>query len=897
MSPLLNKVWRGLLALFRKKEAEQQLDEELRAYLEHAVEQKIQAGMSEAEALRTARAEMGSTAAIKEQVQQAGWESALEDFGRDLRFGGRMLRRSPSVTVIAVLTLALGIGMNAGIFTILNGAALRLLPVPNAQNLFMISQDFSKSRGPIRRSVRENSSLFSYSEYQEYRDHNQVFQGMLAYAPFVKASLGGTRPESLLGTLVSCDYFRVLEVRPALGLGFSDSDCANEADPVVVLSDKLWRTDFAADPGIVGRSISLNRTSFTVAGIAPPEFQGTEPVESQFWVPLTWQKTLIRDRDYLHDNQVSWLGLIGRIKPDLSLAQSRADLALIAARIDQLQKDRVTTIEIEKATLFSVPEERSLLMGAGAVLLLAVGLILLVACANVANLLLARATTRRKEIALKRALGASRWRLIRQLLTESLLLAFCGAALGTVVAAWFSAPLLRFLLSHLPQGTPAFAINVSPDLNVLAYALVLTFVTGVTFGLAPAWNATRADLALAMKDEGAETHAGSERGGWLRSTLVAVQVAVCVVLLITAGLLLRGLRRTQAIDPGFSMKNIEVVSFDLIGAGYTDQRAGEFQQQLMDRISAIPGVDAIAQAGVSPLSDDHTVNTFSVPGRNKDYDIEFTNVSPGYFPLLGMPIIRGRNFTEAENRAGSPRVILTESTAHRLWPGEDPIGKSLRDGSGGTGAELEVIGVAKDTQVAKLGEVAKLFLFLPSGSKEQPKMLVMVHGAGDPAAISKNIKMATQALDPELAVRVLKLEDNMEFWRSLTRIPTVMSAALGGLALLLASIGVYGMVSYAVSRRIREIGIRMALGADLRNITSLIVLQSMRPVVAGAVVGIAGCAAISRLLSSLLYGVSPWDPISFSFVPAFLCSVALLACWLPARKAARINPVESLRCG
>jgi macrolide transport system ATP-binding/permease protein len=898
--PLIRNLFGGLMGLFQRKEMEQQLDEELAAYLEIAVEKKIESGLSRSEALRAARAEMGSMTAVKEQVHRAGWESAVGDFGRDLRFGARMLRSNPGVTLVAVLTLALGIGMNAGIFTILNGAALRLLPVPHAQNLFMVSQDFSKSHGPVSRNVHNDGSFFSYSEYREYREHNQVFTGLLAYLPFasVTASLGGAHPQQLLGTLVSCNYFAVLEVPPQVGPGFRDSDCAAEgAGPVVVLSDELWRASFAADPAIVGKSVHLNRTSFVVAGIAPAGFNGTEPVKSQFWAPLTMQRALVRDRDYLHDDKLSWLGLIGRIKPEVSPAQARADLAVIASRIDQLQPGRVTTIELGTATLLAAHEERSLFLGAGAVLLLAVGLVLLIACANVANLLLARATARRKEIAVKRALGATRWRLIRQLLTESLLLAISGGALGWVVAVWFSASLLRFVLSNVPAGTPQFALNPSPDLRVLAYTLVLTLVTAIAFGLAPALNATHTDLTLAMKEEGAETHVGSGRGGWLRSSLVATQIAVCMVLLLAAGLFLRGWQRTYTMDPGFSMKNTAVVSFDLIGAGYNEQRAIAFQQALAERVSAIPGVDRVSQVARSPLSDDHWVFNYSVVGRKDDFDAEYNNVSPEYFPLLGIPIVRGRNFTDAENRAGSPVVILTESTARRVWPGEDPIGKALREGRGGTDPGLQVVGIAKDAQVAFPGDATTLYLYRPAGPKEQTRMLLMVHSAGTYAAISKTIKMAGQTLDPELVVQVARLEDNMDLWRSFSRIISTLSTMLGGLALLLASIGVYGMVSYAVSRRIREIGIRMALGAGVGNIMSLIVRQGMLPVVVGAGIGMACCAAVSSFMSSVLYGVSPWDPISFIFVPAFLFAVALAACWIPARKAARVDPVESLRCG
>jgi predicted permease len=607
------------------------------------------------------------------------------------------------------------------------------------------------------------------------------------------------------------------------------------------------------------------------------------------------QKTLMPDSRYFEDPRMSWLGLIGRVKPNISRTQSQADLAVIAAGIDQEQAGRVTIIKVANATLFAVPEERFFFLSAGGVLLVAVGLILLIACANIANLLLSRATVRRKEIAVKRALGASRWRLIRQLLAESLLLAILGGTLGSAIATWLSRPLLRLLLSHLPEGLPPLALDAGPDLHVLVYALGITLLTGIAFGLAPAIHATRADLSLAMKEEGAEAQSGSSRGGWLRNTLVGIQVAVCMALLLTAGLLLRGLTRAQTIDPGFSMKDIAVASFDLVGSAYSDGKAAGFQRQLAERVAAIPGIDRVAQAGVSPLSDNHVGSNFSVPGRNQDYDLEFTNVSPEYFSLLHIPLVRGRNFTVAETRAGSPVAILNETTARQLWPGEDPIGKHLREGSGGNDPGMEIVGIVKDVQLATLGETTTPFLFRPAGPKEQTRLLLMAHGTGD--GILKNIKTAAQALDPDLAVNVTRLEDNMETWRSRSRIVSVLSAVLGGLALLLASLGVYGMVSYAASRRVREIGIRMALGADVRDIMWLIVRQGMRPVWIGAAVGVVCCAAISNLMSQLLYGVSPWDPVSFLVVPGLLVVVALAACWVPARRAAQADPVESLRCG
>jgi predicted permease len=883
----------GLGGLFRKKKVDQELDEELQAYLESAVAFNLERGMTQAEALRTARIELGSLASVKDQVHQAGWESIIEEFGRDLRYGARMLRRNPTVTFSAVLTLALGIGLNTGIFAILNGSGLRLLHVPDAEQLAVISQNFARSHYPLKRSVRENTSFFSYSEYIQYRNYNQVFTGLLAYAPLVFASLGGERPQRVVGTLVSCNYFEVLQVQPNLGRRFDAADCPPAGpSPLVILSDALWRTAFAADRNMVGKKVSLNRTSFRVIGIAAAGFQGTEPVQSQFWAPLNMQSEILRGYDYLKDDKESWLGLIGRVKPDTSAAQVRADLQVIAANIDQLQPGRVSTIEVGQATLFAVPEERTALFSAGALLLVAFGAILLIAGANVASLLLARAVVRRKEIAVKRALGANRFRLVRQLLTESLLLAIMGGALGAFFAAWFSGPFLNQVLSHLPAGTPPLALNASSDFRVLGYALGLSIVTGLAFGLAPALHATRADLSLAMKGEGAEVMSGSYRGGWLRSSLVGLQLAVCMILLICSGLFLRGLQRTYTFNPGFSMSNVVLTSFDLLGAGYSEESSARFRQQLVEQVSAIPGVDRVAQVARSPLGEDNSSRNYSVPGGSQDYQIEHNSVSPGYFALLHIPIVRGRDFTDSETSVGKPVVILTQSTARRLWPNEDPIGKTLLDGAGPGTPGLKVVGVVADAQVAHPGESPELYLYRAGGGNT-----LLARVSGDYGTIAKSIKMVVRDLDPELPPHVAKLEDNMEFWRSLSRILSALLSALGGLALFLASIGVYGMVSYAVSCRTREIGIRMALGASFRSVMVLVVRGSMRPVVVGALVGVACSAAVSSLLSSVLYGVSPWDPASFLLVPAFLLAVALCACYLPARKAARVDPVESLRCG
>jgi len=635
----------------------------------------------------------------------------------------------------------------------------------------------------------------------------------------------------------------------------------------------------------------LNRTAFTVIGIAPQGFGGTEPIPSAFWVPITMQAAMEPDRDFLGDANVSWLALLGRVRPGVSMGQVRADLSVIASRIDQQHPGRETTLAIRTATFLGRPEEHNFVIGAAAVILFGFGLVLLIACANVANLMLARATARQKEIAVRLSVGASRWRLIRQLLTESLMLALMGGALGSVLAFWSFEAISHFVISHLPHGFPPLALNLTPDLRVLGYALLLTLMTGVVFGLAPALQASRADLNTALKgmDGGLGGRAG---GGLLRHSLVAAQVAVCMILLIAAGLLLRGLYFAQTVDPGFVMNGISVVSLDLRAQGYKEKPAAAFEQRLKEKVAALPGVDGVAEAAQTPLSDDHNVTNFSIPGKPDEYDIENDAISQGYFSMLGIPIVRGRDFTEEEVHAGAKVAIVTEATARKLWPGEDPIGKILREGKD---TDLQIIGIARDALVSHLGENAKLYVYLPAGPKEQSELHLLIHGGGGFASVVAGVREAASGIDPDVMVDVTRLEDNMEVWRTPARIVAALAGSLGALGLLLASIGVYGVVSYAVSRRTREIGIRMTLGADGREVMGLLLRQSMRPVLVGGAIGIACCAGVSWVLSSILFGISAHDPIAFVFVPAFLLAVAVLASYVPARRATKVNPIVALR--
>ena len=885
-----------LRSLFRQAQTDQELDDELRDYLERKTEEYMAQGMRQEEAHRRARLDLGGIEQTKEKCRDTRRVNLIQDFLQDLRYGLRMLRQNPGFTAVAVLAIALGVGINVGIFSVLNGAALRLLPIPRAGQVVSVNEIF---HGKFTRDSHNGSDMFSYPEYLDYRKHNHVFSGLLAYEPFVEATLGGDKAQGLLGTATSCNYFDVLNEHPSLGRGFVESDCAVPGEnAVVIISDDLWRAAFASDTSLLGKTIILNRSGYTVIGIAPPGFKGTEPVPSSFWAPITMSKALEPGRDRLADDKLSWLALMGRVQPGVTMEQVRADLSVIAGRNDQLHPGRTTSLAIRRATFFDRQMEREVLAPVAYVILAAFGLVLLVACANVANLLLARASTRQKEIALRLSIGASRWRLVRQLLTESLLLSLIGGVLGSLFAFWSFTGITQFVVSHLPHVFSTLTVNVAPDLRVLAYALTITLLTGIVFGLIPALQSSRLDLNTALKEDSAHSGLGKNGGRLLRGALVGTQVAVCMILLLAAGLLLRGLYQAQTVDPGFEIKGVASMFLDLGTQGYDENHAAVFMRELRERIAGLPGVIEVAQAECAPLSHDFSGDMFSIPGRRLKVGMLYNHVSPEYFSLLGIPIVRGRGFLPGETYA-APGVIVSESTARQLWPGEDPLAKTLRDSSG---REHTVIGVAKDAQVGHLGELNEAYLYFPPGPQIDLRIYVLARYAGDFPGTAKGIREAVQSLDPDMPVGVTayvagisRLEDYLEVWRKPSRIVAALSGGLGALALILASIGVYGVVSYSVSRCVREIGIRMALGADGSKIMNLVLRQAMPPVLIGGLVGVAGCAAVSQVLSSMLFGVSAHDPIAFAFVPLSLLAVALLASYIPTRRAMRVDPMVALR--
>ena len=808
----------------------------------------------------------------------------LSNVWTDTRYALRTFRRNPGFAAAAMIPIALGIGINTGIFAILSNVALRPLPTPDSTALVTVHQDFQGVKG---RRVHGARSMFSVPEYETYRDTTKTLSGIMAYTMAWTFTLGGKAPQEIEGVLVTCNYFDVLRVRPSIGAGFTQASCAApNAAPSVILSHALWTRAFDADPDIVRKTITLDGQTVAVVGVAPEGFDGIAFTRAAFFVSTALQP------DYHKNPQLSWLTMVGRRADGSGIDEVRAELAVIASRIDRLQPGRSTTLIVAPATSLSLPVERREFLAMSAIVLAAFGLVLLIACANVANVLLARAAGRTREIAIRLSVGASRWRLIRHMLTESLMIAIVGGAAGSLLTWWSFQLLLQRFLASLPGTVSQPRIDANMSLDALWFSLALTAVTALVFGLVPALQATNHDLQAVTKQNGAD-FAGPTRGR-LRGLLIGIQVAVCMALLVSAGLLLRALHAAETTDPGFDYRNVAVVSTSFRGPGYDDARVALLRRQLREQIGNQAGIEAISLVGKTPLSPGRMQTAFRRAGEETAHDVDFNPVSPEYFSLIRIPIVQGRTFTSAELE-GTPRaVIVTEATARRYWPGLDPIGRSIVLGLK-TDVPLQIVGIAKDAQVSNVAQTESSYIYLPAGSTAERGLTMLVRSQGDFDTLATGIRAVTQALDPTLVVRVAPLQENLDYWRAGSRVIASLSGSLGLLALILACGGVYGVVSYVVARRRREVGIRMALGATGRDVRILILRQTLRPVAAGVLVGAIGAAAASRTLESVLFGVSPFDPVAFIGAPLFLFGAAAVATLLPLRQAMKVDPISTLR--
>jgi macrolide transport system ATP-binding/permease protein len=809
---------------------------------------------------------------------------------QDLRYGFRVLRRTPAFTLVAIISLALGIGLNTAIFSIVNAILIRPLPLIKDQNRLVWL------RAPI-----------SYPDYLDYRNQAQSFDEMAAITGTADFSLTReSEPELIKGEYVSENYFDSLGVGAFMGRVLVDAD-AQTPTPVVVISEQLWRTHFASDSNIIGRQVSLNRFSFTVVGVMPKGFIGTEfGLNREVWLPLSMQPVLNPPgaaraadpgSDRFHNRDSHWLAVFARLKPGVSREQAGTELTEVARRVAESYRGEADAETLRSVQLLQMsggmdPRDREEALPIVGIAMAVVALVLLIACANIASLLLARAVIRRRETAIRQALGAGRRRLVRQWLTESVLLGIGGGALGLLLALWAN----RLLVSYL-QSTPLAALDFALDYRVLAFTLVVSVATGIVFGLAPALQASRLNIVVALKSEDPLQVPGAHRSR-LRNAFVTVQVTLSVVLLVGSGLFIRALHRANSIDPGFNVERALTVPINLALLRYNETEGQAFYKDLLQRIQTQPGVEQVSLVRFPQLGFSFAQFQVYPEGSgptSEGISVGFNVIGPNFFKTMGTPLLRGREFTEADRKGAPGTIVLNETLATRLWPGEDALGKRVSI-TGPEGPFLEVVGVARDSKYRSLADVARPYVYQPLQQSYDPKMTLVVRTTGEPQAITPAVREQIRALDPNLPIADVKtFRDQLELSLFPSRIAAWTLGGFGLLALLLAGVGIYGVVSYAVTQRTREIGVRMALGAKEKDVLGLVLWDGLIVIGVGLVIGLLLAAAATRVIAGFLYGVDATDPLTFVGVPLVLGVVALVASYLPARRAVKVDPLVALR--
>ncbi|HKP87588.1 MAG TPA: ABC transporter permease [Blastocatellia bacterium] len=807
----------------------------------------------------------------------------MQTLRQDIRYGTRALLKYPGFTAVAVIALALGIGANTAIFSVVNSMLLRSLPFSEPDRLVQIWES------NIKRGRTEMPA--SFPNFADWRDQNHVFEQVIAYSDWSFNLTRAGEPERIRSAIVSPTFFSTLGITPLVGRVFLAEEDQKGKDFVVVMGEQLWRRRFNSDPNIAGKAIDLGGQSFTVVGVIA---QGAQlplmPNDIDLWAPVSQGFGMTNRRGH-------YLSVIARLKPGVTREQAQADMDSIAASIAEKYPDSNTDFGVRLVGLHEqiVGDFKTALL----VLLAAVVCVLLIASANVANMLLARAADRQKEIAIRSALGAGRARLVRQLLTESLLLAFAGGMIGLLLALWG----IDLLVALSPADLPRVK-EVAVDGHVLGFTLAVSLLTGIIFGLAPALQASRPDLNEMLKEGGRSATSGTGRQR-LRSLLVVSEIALSLVLLVGAGLLMRSFLKLESVNPGFNPRNVLTMQLDLSGPNYkTGAQVIAFHDQLLDKIKALPGVESAATRSFTPIAPDASFAflSFQVEGRPVDLadrTIAFYNaVSPDYFQTMEIAVVKGRQFDQHDVRKAQNVAIINETLARRHFPGEDPIGKrvTLNDENPTEEEWVTIVGIVKDTKPRALDSESVAELYMPYDQQPESYMSLMIRTTSQTEAMAAAVRSEVQALDPNQPVYSIRtLQSVLSESVSTPRFRTLLLAILALVAVILAVVGIYGVMSYSVTQRTHELGIRMALGAKSSDVLKLVVGHGLALALAGVALGLAGSFALTRLMSSLLYGVSATDPATFVSIPLILTGVALGACFVPARRATKVDPMAALR--
>jgi predicted permease len=875
---MLGRLWRRLRSLLRKSAAERELDAELRYHLERETEQHLAGGMTAEEARYAALRSFGGVERAREECREARGVRMVEELWQDVRYGVRMLRKNPGFTLVAVVTLALGVGANTAIFSVVNAVLLRPLPYADPSRLVTL---WGKTA-----STGADRMPLSYPNFTDYKNQAQAFEHAAAYDT-TEATLTSddNEAESLNGARVSADLFPLLGVGPALGRVFSAEEDRPGGAAVVVLSHDLWQRRFGSDPRIAGRQIMLGERSTKVLGVMPRGF--TFPLgeeKSDYWVPLAADPSAAQ---LLSNRYGKFLTVVARLKPGVRLEQAEAEMSVIARRLEANTGWSARLVPLREDIVGGVRPALLILLGA-------VALVLLIACANVANLLLARAGARGKEIAIRRALGAGRARIVRQLLTESLLLSLAGGSLGLLLAEW----LVDVIVATGPADLPRLA-DVTLDSSVLGFTLLVSVLTGLVFGLAPALRASKTDLGEPLKEGGRSSTEGARRNP-LRGLLVVSEVALSLMLLAGTGLLIKSFVRLLQTDPGYQTERVLTASLSLSETKYPEpEQQAEVYRQVLRRVASLPGVEAAGAASLLPLGGRDSYNVFRIEGRppfaaGQEPSVRYQVVSPDYFRAMGIQLLRGRSFTEGDTKDSPQVVMVNEAFARRHLSNEDPTGKRLVIGDE---PPREIIGVVGSVRHRGLDEEPQPEFYVSYLQAPRHSLSLVVRTASaDPAKLAASVHSAIKEVEKDQPVGEIRtMETLVAHSVAPRRFQMLLLGSFALVALVLAGVGIYGVMAYAVAQRTHEIGVRLALGAQRRDVIRLVVRQGMTPALVGAGIGLAGAFAGARVIGSLLYNVSAGDPWVFACVSLLLILTAWLACYLPARRATGIDPMIALR--